>query len=105
MNRGLGTALLAVALVSGAVDLAFARAGGRGAAAGGVPNFDVGPSCRASSSPDCAIQEQTAHDMLIKKWPGFTAQVKATCAGYAKEAGPPSYIEWLTCLETYENMR
>jgi hypothetical protein len=34
--------------------------------------------------------------MLIKEWPRFTAQEKTRCAEEANDAGPPSYVEWLT---------
>jgi hypothetical protein len=101
MNRRLAISLLAVALVPGAIGIAFAQAGGRGA--GGVPNLDVRPSCRESTIPNCLSQEQIAREMLIKEWPRFTAQEKTRCAEEAKYAGPSSYVEWLTCLQINAN--
>jgi hypothetical protein len=105
MNRRLAVSLLAVALVPGTIGIAFAQAGGRGAGAGGVPNLDVRPSCRESTVPDCVSQEQIAREMLIKEWPRFTAQERTRCAEEAKDAGPPSYVEWLTCLQINANAR
>jgi hypothetical protein len=99
MTRGLAIALL----VPGAIGIAVAQAGGRDA--GGMPNFDVGASCSGSTFPDCRSQEQIARDLLAKEWSRFTAQDKATCTEDARMAGPPSYIEWLTCLQTQENLR
>jgi hypothetical protein len=71
----------------------------------GVPNFDVGPSCRDSTVPDCAGQEKFARDKLVEAWPHFTTQEKARCAVEAKYAGPPSYIGWLTCLQINADTR
>jgi hypothetical protein len=105
MHRRLAVVLLAVALTSGAIGIACAQAAGRRAGTGGVPNLDVTRSCRESSTPDCLAQEKIAREMLVKAWPDFKAQEKATCAGEAKEAGAPSYIEWLTCLQTNADAR
>jgi hypothetical protein len=70
-----------------------------------VPNFNVRPSCRESTVPDCVSQEQIARDALVKEWPRFNAQEKARCAEEARHAGPPSYVEWLTCLHINANAR
>jgi hypothetical protein len=104
MNHGLAIALLAVALAP-AITSAPTHAAGRGAGAGGVPTLDVTQSCRETTFPDCLNQEQIARDMLVKQWPGFTAQEKSICAQEAKQAGPPSYIAWLTCLQINQNLR
>jgi hypothetical protein len=103
MNRRLAISLLAVALVPGAFDSAFAQAGGRGP--GGIPNLDVRPSCRESSIADCLAMEQLAREALVKEWAHFSAQEKARCAEEAKYAGSPSYVEWLTCLQINANAR
>ena len=70
-----------------------------------VPRFDVGPSCRDSSVHDCLNMEKVAREKLIKDWPNFTAQDKATCVMEEKLAGPPSYVGWLTCLQINANAR
>ena len=106
MNRRLAIAFLAAVLVPEAIGIPFTQAGGRGAVAGGVPNFDVKRICRESTFPSCSGQEQAAREMLIMEWPRFTAQEKSTCAEDEKQGrGLPSYIGWLTCLETNENNR
>jgi len=70
-----------------------------------VPKFDVGPSCRQSTIPDCQNMEKIARDKLIKDWPNFTAQDRAMCTMEEKMSGPPSYVGWLTCLEINANAR
>jgi hypothetical protein len=70
-----------------------------------VPEFDVGPSCRESSVPDCLNMEKVARDKLTKDWPTFTPQDRANCAMEEKLTGPPSYVGWLTCLEINANAR
>ena len=70
-----------------------------------VPEFDVGPSCRESTVPDCQTMEKFARDKLIKDWPTFTAQDRAMCVMEEKMSGPPSYVGWLTCLEINANAR
>src|ERR1700675_5014318 len=106
MNRRLAIAFLAAVLVPEAIGIPFTQAGGRGAVAGVVPNFDVKRICRESTFPSCSGQEQAAREMLIMEWPRFTAQEKSTCAEDEKQGrGLPSYIGWLTCLETNENNR
>jgi hypothetical protein len=105
MNHRLAIALLAAALAPGSIGIAPAHAAGRGAVAGGVPTLDVTRSCRDTTFPDCLNQEQIGRDMLVKQWPGFTAQEKSMCAQEAKQAGPPSYIAWLTCLQINQNLR
>jgi hypothetical protein len=104
MNHGLAIALLAAALVP-ALATTSAPAAGRGAGAGGVPTLDVTRSCNDTTFPDCANQEQIARDMLVKQWPTFTGQEKSICAQEARQAGPPSYIAWLTCLQINQNIR
>jgi hypothetical protein len=104
MNRRLPI-LLAVSLVLVAIGTAFAQAGVRGAENRGVPNLDVSSSCRESTFLDCRSQEQRAREILINEWSDYTAQERRTCAKEAKQAGPPSYIVWLTCLQINENVR
>jgi hypothetical protein len=103
MNHRLAIALLAAALAPAVAT--SAHAAGRGAGVGGVPTLDVTRSCRDTTFPDCRNQEQIARDMLVKQWPDFTVQEKAMCAQEARQAGPPSYIAWLTCLQINQNIR
>jgi hypothetical protein len=70
-----------------------------------VPEFDVGPSCRESTVPDCKTMENFARDKLIKDWPTFTAHDRAMCVMEEQMSGPPSYVGWLTCLEINDNAR
>jgi hypothetical protein len=70
-----------------------------------IPDFDVRPTCRESSVPDCLNMEKIARDKLTKDWPTFTAQDKAMCVTEEKMAGPPSYVGWLTCLGINANAR
>jgi hypothetical protein len=105
-GRRLAILLLAVALITGPIGIAFAQAIKRGAVPGGVPHFDVKRTCRASSFPGCSDQEQVAREMLIKEWPRFTAQEKSACAEDEKQGrGLLSYVGWITCLQTIENNR
>jgi hypothetical protein len=70
-----------------------------------VPQFDVEPSCRESTVPDCLTMENIARDKLTKDWQTFTAQDKATCVMEENMSGPPSYVGWLTCLGINANAR
>jgi hypothetical protein len=70
-----------------------------------VPEFDVGPSCRESTVPDCETMEGFARDKLIKDWPTFTTHDRAMCVMEEQMSGPPSYVGWLTCLEINANAR
>jgi hypothetical protein len=105
MNHRMLAALLAMSLLPTAMDIAIAQPAARETQNRSVPSFDVGPSCRESTLPDCQSQEQIARDMLAKVWPNYTAQEKAECAAEAKQAGPRSYIGWLTCLQINEDVR
>jgi hypothetical protein len=74
-----------------------------------VPEFDVGPFCRAYSSgdsvQDCLASEKYAHEKLIEAWPRYTAHDKSMCVMEEKIAGQPSYVGWLTCLDINANAR
>ncbi len=105
MNCRPAILVLAVVLFPGVIGCDFAQAAGRRAGTGGVPNLDVRPSCRESTISDCLTMEQTAREALIKEWPSYSAQDKARCATEAQYSGPPSYVEWLTCLEINAHVR
>lgn len=73
-----------------------------------VPNFDVGPGCRAamnaavSNSRDegaCKNDEQAAQTTLKRDWGHFNAVQKTHCVKLSTLGGPASYVELLTCLE------
>jgi hypothetical protein len=70
-----------------------------------VPEFDIRPSCRESTVPDCQNMENFARDKLVKDWPTFTAHDRAMCVTEEKISAPPSYVGWLTCLEINANAR
>jgi hypothetical protein len=74
-----------------------------------IPEFDVGPFCRAyptgASPQDCLASEKQAHEKLIEAWPRYTAQDKSMCVMEEKIAGLPSYVGWLTCLDINANAR
>jgi hypothetical protein len=80
------------------------------AAADGLPELDVVPSCRIadrvslSGEPDKAIQaclddERTAKEDLVKRWTSFSRADQTLCVGMNRTGGPSSYVELLTCLE------
>src|ERR1700733_6380795 len=102
MSHRLAIALLAAARAPATTS---AQAGGRGAGAGGVPTLDVTRSCRDTTFPDCANQEQIARDMLVKQWPTFTGQEKSICAQEARQAGPRSNTPGSPCLQINQNIR
>lgn len=73
-----------------------------------VPDFDVEPTCLAAARAvpeqrrdivDCIAQERGARDELEKKWAQFAASDRDRCAGVARIAREPSYVELLTCLD------
>jgi collagen triple helix repeat protein len=74
-------------------------------AAGGVPTFDIGSSCRGASdvttgSPGtCMADEESARGELVKRWTQFAAAEKAHCTELSGMTGFQSYVELLTCLE------
>jgi hypothetical protein len=74
-----------------------------------VPEFDVGPFCRAYPTGDspqsCLDAEKQAHEKLIERWPRYTAHDKSMCAMEEKIAGRSSYVGWLTCLDINANAR
>lgn len=83
------------------------------AVAEGVPAFDIGPTCRATSGTDgmalgsadrCRQQENTARDTLWLQWGKFPASDRSQCAATAGR-GVPSYVVLLTCLEMARDAR
>jgi hypothetical protein len=87
------------------------------AASGGPPKVNIEATCRTSeieikkvfgddtmvTTSGCLMQENAALDELVKTWATFTPADRAQCVqpqGYM-----PSYVEWLTCLETRKELR
>jgi hypothetical protein len=89
------------------------------AAAGGPPELDVRPSCRAADRVSlaagadkprsdwqaCLDDEHTAKVTLLKAWPQFSPVARTQCVGMNRTGGPPSYVELLTCLEVMRDAR
>ncbi len=82
--------------------------------AGGVPTFDVGPSCEAAGSgaavlgrdkKACLGDETTAQDTLRQNWAKYAAGDKGDCIGMVTTGGPASYVELLSCVEILRDAR
>ena len=89
----------------------------RRAQAGSVPTIDVRKSCEisvkdigpifgsniGSSLESCVKQEQEARQQMTNSWTKYPSVDRQRCinpTGYL-----PSYVEWLTCLEMYRDVR
>lgn len=77
-------------------------------AADGVPNFDIGPSCRAAATAAvatsrdenaCKTDERVALDKLKQDWGQYNDAQRGHCVRLSSLGGAPSYVELLTCLE------
>jgi hypothetical protein len=77
-------------------------------AADRVPDFNVTPSCRASTQASgmanrdessCKKDEASARDKLTQDWAQYSSAQKAECVRLTTLGGPPSYVELITCLE------
>jgi len=87
------------------------------AASGGPPKVNIEATCRASeieikkvfgddtmvTTSGCLMQENDALDELVKNWATFTLADRAQCV--QPRSYMPSYVEWLTCLETRKELR
>lgn len=84
------------------------------AAAEGVPNLNVEPSCRAAADSaamgtiaggnvrdlaSCMRDENEAREQLAKEWSQFLPGERERCTSETKTGGSPSYVELLVCLE------
>jgi hypothetical protein len=84
------------------------------AAAEGVPNLNVEPSCRAAADSaamgtiaggnvrdlaSCMRDENEAREQLDKEWSQFLPSERDRCTSETKTGGSPSYVELLVCLE------
>jgi hypothetical protein len=79
-----------------------------------VPNLDVGPSCEAAArgaiiigrdKQACLGDENAAKDTLQKSWSKYNSADKTQCVGLARQGGPPSYVELLSCLEVMRDSK
>jgi hypothetical protein len=77
-------------------------------AADRVPDFNVTPSCRASTTASamanrdessCKRDEEAARAKLVQDWSQYSAAQKAQCVSLSTLGGPASYVELITCLE------
>jgi hypothetical protein len=87
------------------------------AGAGALPAIDVRKSCEMSEKSlvqifgketfitvdNCLRQEQGARQTIIDNWPTYSASDRQHCLD--PKAYMPSYVEWLTCLEMYRDVR
>ena len=83
----------------------------------GLPAIDVRKSCDASEKSlveifgkenritvdSCLKQEQGARQTIIDNWATYLAADKQRCLD--PKVYLPSYVEWLTCLEMYRDVR
>ena len=89
----------------------------RGTRAANVPTIDIRKGCEAAekdlgailgpnngfTAGTCLRQEQDARQTMINAWAKYPAGDKQKCiitTGYL-----PSYVEWLTCLEMYRDVK
>ena len=84
------------------------------AAAQGVPNIDIGPSCRAAAKGSVGIQqdydscrksEDSAREILVKQWNSFLAADRGSCFRLTTTGTPGTNTEVLTCLEMKRDAR
>ena len=75
-------------------------------AAGGVPSFDVGSTCRATAADvmigtpgTCMADEESARAELAKGWTRFPPAERTRCTELSGMRGFQSYVELITCLE------
>jgi hypothetical protein len=87
------------------------------AAASGPPKVNIEATCQTSeieikkifgddtkvTTSGCLMQENAALDELVKTWSTFTTADKTSCV--QPQTYMPSYVEWLTCLETRKELR
>ena len=87
------------------------------AASDGPPKVNIEATCRASeieikklfgndtsvTTSGCLMQQNAALDELVKTWSTLTSADKTTCV--QARSYMPSYVEWLTCLETRKDLR
>jgi hypothetical protein len=89
----------------------------RGTRAANVPTIDVQKGCQEAENVlasifgpnniatvgNCLKQEQEARQTIINSWTKYPATDKQKCI--ITTAYLPSYVEWLTCLEMYRDVK
>jgi hypothetical protein len=79
-----------------------------------VPKLDVTPSCEAAArgaitlgrdKQACLGDENAARETLEKGWSKYNSADKTQCVGLARQGGPPSYVELLSCLEVMRDSK
>lgn len=86
--------------------------GRRRKSAPAIPKFNVAASCQAAvaasdamagnngrTDNSCLGDENTALTKLKNEWKNFGASQRSLCLTLEQAGGPPSYVEFLTCLE------
>ena len=87
------------------------------AAAQGLPSINIETSCRASAKgvaeaigdttvatvENCMDQENAARAQITKNWDTFAPADRTQCIN--PKVYMPSYVEWLSCLETRQHLR
>jgi hypothetical protein len=86
------------------------------AASGVPPKIDALATCKATediisslfgnqtmvSVENCMRHENGARAQIEKDWPTYPASDRALCTA---KAYMPNYVEWLTCLEMFRDVR
>jgi hypothetical protein len=88
--------------------------GPHAAAVAQVPKLNVDPTCEAAARGSivlgrdkqaCLGDERAAQETLQKGWGKYNAGDKTQCVGLARQGGPPSYVELLSCLEVMRDSK
>ena len=101
MNKTPASAIIGMLLLLGAPASAATRA----RAANGIPAFDITRNCNEevagglTTAAACVKDETDAKNELTKRWSGFDATNRKSCAGMSTMGGEQSYVELLSCLE------
>ncbi len=111
--------LSAISLRAGLLRLGAAALGFQivAAVAQSLPSINVETSCRASAKAvtealghtggatveNCMDQENTARAQIVKNWDTFAPAEKTQCIN--SKVYMPSYVEWLSCLESRRHLR
>ena len=99
------SAILVSVIVLGFASTSLARDGG------GPPTIDIQKTCRENivalgtmlggeiqqNLQVCLMDEQAAHDQMVKDWANYPAIAKERCVQPKEYL--PGYVEWHTCLE------
>jgi hypothetical protein len=98
---------LLAALLLASTGIAFAQQG--------VPNINIGPSCRDAAKvstagmqqdyESCIKSEQAAREVLVKQWSSFLSADRGSCYRLTTTGTPGTYTELLTCLEMKRDAR